>query len=545
MIPEAAATLATCIVVVFLIRWIHTQWLHPFPGNPHKLPLPPGPQPRVIVGNLQDLPTGGREWDGYAALAQRFKSDIIYLRVLGTSILSLNSYHVANELLNQRGAVWSDRPRLPMIKELMGWDWNLVLQSYNEGFAAHRRIVQQHFQPGVVSGQYRPVMKFEVKVLLQNLLVAPARFPDHLKRYVWIRFLFIAPEASRAKFSMAGAIIMMVTYGHRVCTDDDPFVQLAEEVRRGSEGTPGAALVDTMPILKYLPSWIAPFKRLALSKRGLSVKMREAPFLMVKEQLAAGNAVPSMVSSLLEDESRPNDGSDEELIKNCGGVVYSAGADTTATALTNFFLAMCLYHDVQRRAHTELDTVVGRGRLPDFADREKLPYVGAILKETLRWKAVTPLGLNRRAEIVIIDHTSGVPHCTTEVDEYRGRHIPAKTTVLPNISAMLHDREVYADPDEFKPDRFIPQGTEHVAPDPARAAFGFGRRICPGRYFADDSIWIAISNILHVFSIRSPDAGIKQSDVQWSSGLVSIPSAFSCDIQPRFEGAVNLVGEDS
>ena len=49
---------------------------------------------------------------------------------------------------------------------------------------------------------------------------------------------------------------------------------------------------------------------------------------------------------------------------------------------------MSLYPDVQRRANTELDTVVGRGRLPDFADREKLPYVEAILKETLRWKAI-------------------------------------------------------------------------------------------------------------------------------------------------------------
>ncbi|KAF7376816.1 Cytochrome P450 monooxygenase 67 [Mycena sanguinolenta] len=469
---EAAAAY---IVLVFLISWVYTQWFHPASGNPKRLPFPPGPQPRFLVGNLQDLPTGGREWDGYAALAQKFKSDIIYLRVLGTSILSINSFHVANELLNQRGAVWSDRPRLPMIKELMGWDWNLVVQSYNEGFASHRRIVQQHFQPGVVAEQYRPVMKLEVKVLLQNLLFAPTRFSDHLKR-------------------MAGAIIMMVTYGHRVRTDNDPFIQLAEDVRRTSEETPGAALVDTMPILKYLPS------------------CGRLPFLLVKEQLAAGKAVHSMVSSLLENESRPKDGSDEELIKNCGGVVYSAGADTTATALTNFFFGY------------------GFAVFPISKIRGKLPYLSAILKETLRWKAVIPLG---------------VPHCTTEADEYNGWHIPAKTTVLPNISAMLHDPKVYADPEQFNPDRFIAQGTEDAAPDPARATFGFGRRICPGRYFAEDSIWIAISNILHVFSIKGPDGGIKKNDVQWSSGLVSIPSVFSCDIQPRFEGAEQLVREDS
>ncbi|KAF7362830.1 Cytochrome P450 monooxygenase 67 [Mycena venus] len=345
-------------------------------------------------------------------------------------------------------------------------------------------------------------MQSEVEVLLQNLLVSPDRFSDHLKR-------------------MAGAIIMMVTYGHRVSTDEDPFIQLAEEVRRTAEETPGAALVDTIPMLKYLPSWIAPFKRLALMSRELSVKMREVPFLMVKEQLAAGNVVRSMVSSLLEDESRPKDGSDEEIIKNCGGVVYSAGADTTATALTNFILAMALYPDVQRRAHEELDTFVGRSRLPHFDDREKLPYLSAILKETLRWKAVTPLG---------------VPHCTTEADEYRGRHIPREddcsgqyivsircfSNFMLFISnrAMLHDPDVYEDPNEFNPDRFIAKSTTHAAPDPARAAFGFGRRICPGRYFADDSIWIAMSSILHVFSIDEPAGGIEESHIRWSSGLV-------------------------
>ncbi|KAJ7759152.1 cytochrome P450 [Mycena metata] len=432
------ATALTCTTAFCLgICWI---WLRQqFPENLKGLPLPPGPEPAFIVGNLKDLPTGGREWDGYAALARKFKSDVIYLRVLRTSILTINSFDAANELLNRRGAVWSDRPRLPMIKELMGWDWNLVLQSYNEGFFPHRRIVQQHFQPGVVAREYRPVMLSEVTVLLQNLLDAPQHFSDHLKR-------------------MAAAIIMMVTYGHRVVSDNDPFVQLAEEVRRHSEETPGAALVDTLPILKYLPSWIAPFKRTALFKRGLSDQMREAPFIAVKQQLASGKAVRSMVGSLLEDESRPTDGSDEELIKNCGGVVYSAGADTTATALTNFFLAMILYPDVQRRAHQELDTKIGRNRLPQFEDRNNLPYLGAILKETLRWKSVTPLG---------------VPHCTTKADEYNGSFIPARTTVLANISAMLHEKEVYHDPDEFNPDRFLSQNPE---PDPARTAFGFGRR---------------------------------------------------------------------
>lgn len=53
---------------------------------------------------------------------------------------------------------------------------------------------------------------------------------------------------------------------------------------------------------------------------------------------------------------------------------------------------MTLYPEVMRRAQAELDAVVGRGRLPTFADRPNLPYVDAIVKEALRWRPTSSLG---------------------------------------------------------------------------------------------------------------------------------------------------------
>ena len=64
----------------------------------------------------------------------------------------------------------------------------------------------------------------------------------------------------------------------------------------------------------------------------------------------------------------------------------------TVSALLNFVLAMTWYPDVQEKAQQELDRVVGRDRLPTFEDRPTLPYITNIVKETLRWKAVSPLG---------------------------------------------------------------------------------------------------------------------------------------------------------
>jgi cytochrome P450 len=56
------------------------------------------------------------------------------------------------------------------------------------------------------------------------------------------------------------------------------------------------------------------------------------------------------------------------------------------------FLAMVLYPEVQKKAQAEIDKVVGPNRLPDFHDRDFLPYINAVLKETLRWNLVAPIG---------------------------------------------------------------------------------------------------------------------------------------------------------
>jgi len=57
-----------------------------------------------------------------------------------------------------------------------------------------------------------------------------------------------------------------------------------------------------------------------------------------------------------------------------------------------FLLAMVLHPEVQAKAQAEIDRVVGKNRLPDFDDRSALPYLDAVLRETLRWHPVAPMG---------------------------------------------------------------------------------------------------------------------------------------------------------
>ncbi|KIJ63855.1 hypothetical protein HYDPIDRAFT_45476, partial [Hydnomerulius pinastri MD-312] len=104
---------------------------------------PPGPPSSFLTGNLRDIPSGGEEWAQYRDLSRKHASDVIHFRVFGKHYIAINSAQAAYDLLDQRGTIYSSRPRMPMLKELMGWEWNLVLMAYGESFFAHRRIVQQ------------------------------------------------------------------------------------------------------------------------------------------------------------------------------------------------------------------------------------------------------------------------------------------------------------------------------------------------------------------------------------------------------------------
>lgn len=84
--------------------------------------------------------------------------------------------------------------------------------------------------------------------------------------------------------------------------------------------------------------------------------------------------------------------------------------------------------EIQRRAQAEIDSVVGYQRLPDFEDRASLPYMDAIMRETMRWHPVLPMGaliFRRRARFPgSVDVFQGLPHATSEDDVYQGYFIP-------------------------------------------------------------------------------------------------------------------------
>ncbi|CAA7264563.1 unnamed protein product [Cyclocybe aegerita] len=196
----------------------------------------------------------------------------------------------------------------------------------------------------------------------------------------------------------------------------------------------------------------------------------------------------------------------------------------------SFFFAMVTHPHVQRKAQQELDATVGTGRLPDFSDRQSLPYLEAIYRELLRWRPPGPLG---------------VPHCTSEDDIYNGYFIPKGTTVFSNIRAMTHDEGMYPEPSEFRPERhFTADGK--LNGDDRILAYGFGRRVCVGRHVASSTLWLMMASVLATFDIMKAkdDLGNEvEVNTEYTDGLISQKKPFKCLFVPRSNQAIHLIEE--
>ncbi|KAJ6598178.1 cytochrome P450 [Mycena vulgaris] len=479
-----------------------------------KLPLPPGPKPLPLVGNLFDVPATF-QWKAYKEWSKKYNSDIIHINLGGTPLIVLSSLEATDILFEKRSSTYSDRPHIPMVMDLMGWDFTIGLMRYGEEWRTHRRLFNQTLHAKAVE-KYQPQELSATRVLLQNLLRTPDEFSAHFRQ-------------------MAGELIMSMAYGINVLPSDDPYVTLANTAMHtfSLASIPETYLVNTFPILKYVPTWLpgAGFKRQAHEWRKLARAMVDMPFAETKQQMESGTSRPSFAADSLHAlKESPDVFYNEAHVKATAATMFIGGADTTVSSLETFILAMLANPDAQKKAQQEIDSVVGHATLPSFDDdQESMPYISALIKEVLRWEPVSPFAL---------------PRLLTTEDEYHGYRLPAGSIIIANAWAILHDKNIYPDPYTFNPDRFLLDGKLNSAVKDPESAFGFGRRRCPGRHMALSSLWISVVSILATFNIeKAVDKEGKdiEPSYEYLQGSIRAPLPFKCSITARSKEAVALI----
>jgi cytochrome P450 len=370
--------------------------------------------------------------------------------------------------------------------------------------------------------RYRANVESSVRQFLVNTLDSPDKFYDHIGRY-------------------AGGIIMAVVYGHQVSAsgEDELYDMHERSLADTQEAMFGTYLVNAFPIrespppilhffctksvrtaVRHLPEW-APggsFQRFARLAKVLGDKVYNYPTDTVKTQPI--DFETCYVKSLLDD---PDAKLDEDTIKATAASLYLAGTGTIRGILRTFALCMVIAPEAQKKAQAEIDTVL-QGRLPTLDDRDTLPYIDSIISETYRYHPTSPLAL---------------PHRTVKDDIVNGYLLKKGTMVIYNSWNSGHDESQYSNPNEFNADRYASlELKEHQT----HQNFGYGPRVCPGRFVAEASVWLFVATTLALLSFEPhPDDGVKGPEIDFNPGFISGAVPFKCVIRPRGEKARDVI----
>ncbi|KZT30010.1 cytochrome P450 [Neolentinus lepideus HHB14362 ss-1] len=472
--------------------------IHSTPGTSSPLP---GPTPHPIVGHLLQVPKK-HVWKYFESLGQHY-GPVVGLSLAGDNLVILNDAEDAEELLNRRSHNYSSRKQLVYAGKYQSHGKRLVLLPYGPQLKQHRAAFHQMLQPKVV-GSYESMQEEESAKYLYNMLVKPGEADLHSKRY-------------------AAATVFRLSYGKSL-SDDDEDLKTVLIILDGfiRDCYPGSHLVDTFPILDSLPDFLAPWRISARRKHDYEIQLYGRLLDEVKVRLASGDDSDCFAARLLQ--ANEKNILDAESLAYVVGSAFVAGTDTTAGTFMWFLMAVILYPETLRKAQAEIDGLPGLGpsRAPDLSHMNSLPYCVALTKELFRWMPAAP---------------GGFPHLSDADDVYKGYFIKGKSMVIPNIWAMQHNERLFPEPLSFNPDRFMQDIDGRDDLTQGHYGFGFGRRVCPGRYLGARTVWIGITRLIWGFNIcpgvDSDGRLVVPVPDNCTSGITSKPLPFSYSLVPR------------
>lgn len=350
-------TLGLGVLGTAILSRIIVRLIKPSPG-----PLPPGPKPAPLIGNIHQLPKS-LQWLHLHHWSKDY-GPVMHLSMAGQPLVILSTHQAAHDLLNRRSARYSHRPRMVMSGELVTKGMHMLLRQYDDRYRLHQRMEAPllHLRSAAA---YRPLQDLESRQLLFDVVSEWEEFGE--------RGVDFHHHHERAMAST----IYCLNYGYRLKTGYEQELMDGKKVMAefARTGQVGAYIVDSFPKLNYLPRFLAPWKREA---EGL---------YELERQLHVGNLSKGLkgrgwnFSKSMEKSQEARKMGEEELAFDLG-ILADAGLDTSTVALDWFIVAWITSGGKTwvKRAQELLDEVVGRERMPTFEDRPKLAFIDAIGK---------------------------------------------------------------------------------------------------------------------------------------------------------------------
>ncbi|KAG7958136.1 hypothetical protein I3843_10G004300 [Carya illinoinensis] len=488
-----AATGLVLSIILLCFAWVIMTKLRLRRLEDRQGKLPPGPRWWPVVGNIFQL--GWAPHESFVKLARKH-GPIMTLWLGSMSTVVISSSEVARVMFKNHDAVLAGRKIYESMKGNYGNEGSLVTAQYGPHWRLLRRLCTTEFFVTNRLEATRAVRGRCIDGLVQFIEDASANGTEGIDVG---RFFFLM------SFNLIGNLMFSKDLLDPKSERGAKFFYHAGKVMEFA-GKPNVA--DFMPILR----WMDP--------QGIR---RKTQFHVERAFEIAGGFIGERMESLENENSEEKrkdyldvlmefrgDGVEEpsrfspRTINVVVFEMFTAGTDTTTSTL-EWAMAELLHNpETLKKVQAELRSTISPGKRLEEKDIESLPYLKAVIKETLRIHPPLPFL---------------VPHMSMDSCKMLGYYIPKDTQILVNVWAIGRDPTTWDEPLVFKPERFLePNTVDFKGHHFEFIPFGSGRRICPAMPLAARVLPLALGSLLHRFDWVLAD-GLKPEEMDMTERM--------------------------
>ncbi|CAI9093804.1 OLC1v1029384C1 [Oldenlandia corymbosa var. corymbosa] len=457
-------------------------------SNKEVPPLPPGPQTLPLVGNLLSLDP---ELHAYFTNLSKSYGPILTLRLGKIVGIVISSPALAREVLKDQDTIFANRDVPAAGREAVYGGSDIVWNPYGPEWRMLRKVSVRGMLSNATLDSVSTLRRKEIQQMIKFFYKQSGK-PINVGEQMFLTVLNVTTH---------------MLWGGTVKGDERTslgaeFRQVIHEITQClgmpniSDFYPALARFDLQGIQKKTKISAGKFDR--IFERLIDQRMKEVCADLKKSK--------DFLQFLLKMKDE-GDGKTKFTMTHLKALFMDmvvAGTDTSSNTM-EFALSEMMYNpETLSKVQQELETVVGKNRTVEESDIQNLPYLYAVMKETLRLHPILPLL---------------VPHCPREtciVGEYT---IPKGARVFINAWAVHRDPSIWENPLEFRPERFLgSKMLDYSGNDFSYFPFGSGRRICAGTEMAVRMFMLSLASLVHSFDWTMPDG--ESLDVEEKFGIV-------------------------
>uniref|UniRef100_A0A6M2EAC0 Trans-cinnamate 4-monooxygenase n=1 Tax=Populus davidiana TaxID=266767 RepID=A0A6M2EAC0_9ROSI len=458
--------------------------------------LPPGPLPVPVFGNWLQV---GDDLNhrNLTDLAKKF-GDILLLRMGQRNLVVVSSPDLAKEVLHTQGVEFGSRTRNVVFDIFTGKGQDMVFTVYGEHWRKMRRIMTVPFFTNKVVQQYRHGWEEEAAQVVEDV----KKNPEAATNGIVLR--------RRLQLMMYNNMYRIM-FDRRFESEDDPLFNKLKALNGERSRLAQSFDYNYGDFIPILRPFLRGYLKICQEVKERRLQLFKDYFVDERKKLAStknmsNEGLKCAIDHILDAQKKGEINEDNVLyiVEN----INVAAIETTLWSIEWGIAELVNHPEIQKKLRHELDTLLGPGHQITEPDTYKLPYLNAVVKETLRLRMAIPLL---------------VPHMNLHDAKLGGFDIPAESKILVNAWWLANNPAHWKNPEEFRPERFLEEEAKVEANgnDFRYLPFGVGRRSCPGIILALPILGITLGRLVQNFELLPPP-GQSKIDTSEKGGQFSL-----------------------